>query len=405
MTTSHTRHGPSNMGVVERACPACGVTAPFEPLLTIPDVPVLANELWTTRQAALNAPRGDIALTLCAACGLLRNAAFDPSLVDYSARYENSLHFSPVFQDFARQLAQQLVDSYDLHGKDVVEIGSGKGEFLTLLCDSGAGRGFGFDAAYDGEVEGAPTSDRVTIVRDYYSDRYANWSADLVLARHLLEHIDDPRDFLDSIRSTIGDRTDTAFYIEVPDAAYMLEEMAIWDLIYEHCSYFAPVTLVRLLESTGFNVREATSSFGGQFLSVSGYASERRSVPQTDWNIEWLEQTAHSFAQHHARKMATWSSALENLRDRGNRVAVWGAGSKGITFLNTVPGAAETDLVIDVNPRKAGLHVPGTGHRIQGPDVLPTLPPDMVLVMNPLYLDEIKRQIADLDVAADVVAV
>jgi len=103
-------------------------------LLDMPGVPVHCNVLWPTREAALAAPRGDIRLTYLPACGHTYNAAFDPALMEYTQEYENSLHFSPRFQEYATDLANGLVAKYDLRGKDIVEIGAGKGDFLIMLC-------------------------------------------------------------------------------------------------------------------------------------------------------------------------------------------------------------------------------------------------------------------------------
>ncbi|MBN1964163.1 MAG: methyltransferase, partial [Anaerolineae bacterium] len=77
-------------------CPVCAATA-VEPVLALPQVPVLCNVLYQSQAAAQATPRGDIELVYCPACGHLFNAAYDPALVAYTQVYENSLHFSPRF--------------------------------------------------------------------------------------------------------------------------------------------------------------------------------------------------------------------------------------------------------------------------------------------------------------------
>ena len=75
-----------------------------------------------------------------------------PACSSYDADYENSLHFSPAFRRYSDALAEQLVERHELAGKHVAEIGSGKGEFLALLCERGSCSGTGFDPSYGGEV-------------------------------------------------------------------------------------------------------------------------------------------------------------------------------------------------------------------------------------------------------------
>ena len=83
-------------------------------------------------------------------------------------------------------------------------------------------------------------------------------------------------------------------------------------------------------------------------------------------------------------------------------MALWGAGSKGISFLTAVPGAARIPFVIDLNARKQGRHVPVTGQRIHAPEDVPWQEIDLVIVMNPLYGDEIAARVRALGGAADV---
>ena len=56
---------------------------------------------------------------------------------EYSGRYESTQGYSPTFNAFHERLAQDMIDRFDLHGKEIIEIGCGNGEFLVLLCELG----------------------------------------------------------------------------------------------------------------------------------------------------------------------------------------------------------------------------------------------------------------------------
>ena len=96
------------------SCRVCGggLTREF---FRMDAAPVFCNVSLPTRQAALDAPRGDIHLRACRECGYVYNAAFDPRRVEYSTGYENALHFSPRFRGYADALARRLVADLDLH--------------------------------------------------------------------------------------------------------------------------------------------------------------------------------------------------------------------------------------------------------------------------------------------------
>ena len=78
---------------------------------------------------------------------------------------------------------------------------------------------------------------------------------------------------------------------------------------------------------------------------------------------------------------------------------------EGRDFLNLIAPGREVTAVVDVNPNKVGLHLPGTGQQVVGPEAVAGDAVDHVLVMNPLYLDEISAQLAALGSRAEVIAV
>ena len=150
------------MAALRRACPVCARAAD-EPFAFLPDVPVHVNVLHATAEEALAAPRGDIALAYCSGCGAIWNVLFDPAVMTYDAEYENSLHFSQEFSRFSDELVDRLIQRHDLRDRHVAELGSGKGEFLTELCDRASCTGIGIDPAYAGESD-ARANGRVSFV-------------------------------------------------------------------------------------------------------------------------------------------------------------------------------------------------------------------------------------------------
>jgi SAM-dependent methyltransferase len=152
-------------------------------------VPVNSVLNISSRDEALLFPRGDIYLGFCRKCGFIYNTKFDPALVQYSSDCEESQGYSPTFNSFARELADNLIKKYHLSHKKIIEIGCGKGEFLKLICDLGQNTGVGFDPAYVARGRDEDTSGRITFIKDYYSEKYANFRGDMVCCRMTLEHI------------------------------------------------------------------------------------------------------------------------------------------------------------------------------------------------------------------------
>lgn len=385
-------------------CLVCG-SADVLACLDIGRVPVHCNLLWPSREEATKAPMGDMRLGFCASCGHLFNMAFDPDLMGYTQDYENSLHFSPRFQSYARSLAERLIENHNLHRKTVIEIGCGKGEFLALLCELGHNRGIGFDPSYVHQRSLNGYGEQITFVQDFYSERYAHYEADLICCRHVLEHIHNPTDFLTNLRRAIGDRLDTEVFFEVPDALFTLRDLAIWDIIYEHCSYFTRHSLARAFALSGFVVRNLGSAFEDQFLCIDaapGDISCNAALSDRE-EIEKMAVDVTTFADKYRSKISAWQGQLNRIEREGKRAVVWGAGSKGVTFLNALKDQDYIRHVVDLNPYKHGMHIARTGQQIVPPEFLRDYRPDVVIVMNSIYKEEIRQITESLDLRVDFV--
>jgi len=303
MSLSSASAAPSAPAVDDTVpCPSCGA-APLQPLLDAGLAPVLCNVLWPTREEALAAPRGRIVLALCPRCGLISNAAFDPGLVEYSPAYHNSLHGSPTFQRYAQALAERLVATHGLRGKRIVEIGAGSGEFLKRLCDLGGNEGIGFDPSHDPAADDGD----VDIATRAFGGGGTRVVGDLVVCQHVLEHVWDPGGLLDDLARTVrrADGSAPAAYFEMPDATYMLEQGAVWDVIYEHCTYFSEPALRHLATAHGYAVTASGRAFGDQYLwaEVLPEAAEGP-APATAEELERLASAAGAFGDRYRDAVA-----------------------------------------------------------------------------------------------------
>ena len=74
-------------------------------------------------------------------------------------------------------------------------------------------------------------------------------------------------------------------------------------------------------------------------------------------------------------------------------------------FLTTLGLHDTVDYVIDINPYRQATFCAGTGQEIVAPAFLTNYKPDVVIVMNPVYQEEIQRDLAILGLDPHVVAV
>ena len=390
--------------VEDKTCPNCGSEG-LSLFYEVDDVPVHSCLMLSSEQEARAFPSGDVKLGFCGNCGFITNIEFDSKWSAYAPNYEDQQSFSPTFNKFAKDLAQQLIDKYDLHNKSIVEIGCSKGDFLHLLCELGNNKGVGIDpSAVPGRVSSS-AADRITLIQDYYSEKYSDYVGDFICCRHTLEHIQPTEAFVKTVRRSIGDRTVPVVF-ELPDTTRVLQEAAFEDIYYEHCSYFTPGSLARLFRRCGFKVTDLYRAYGEQYLLIEALPVAElaeQTHPLEDSVVE-IEADVQSFVDRIEGDFEKWRSRLQSAQAENKKVVVWGSGSKCVAFLTTLDTIDKIQYVVDINPHRHGKFIPGVGKQIMSPQFLKDYQPDMVIVMNEIYMDEIGAMLKDMNVDPEMVA-
>lgn len=340
-------------------------------LPVLPNAPIKSKTLAQTI-----AP---IRLRLNVELNFLENEAFDPQLIDYSDDYENSQAHSTKFKDHMQSVLSLLQAALP-RDSVLVEVGCGKGDFVEMIEQSGYFRVKGYDASYDGNNK--------SIEKRYLnsSDRIV---ADLVVLRHVLEHVPKPYDFLAMLKSIFGQ---AKIYIEVPSYDWIFANRTFFDITYEHVNYFSQRALKQLFEPS-------TTQYGLMFDEQYQYViSDLSSL-----NFEFKRQYDSC-----SWKFLSFNELFPNIETNIRRferqacsgaVYIWGAATKGCLFLAHC--AIKNRLIdkvrfaIDQNPKKLGKYLPGSMIEIRSTEDFfkAVKPGDLLLIANPAYMGEIIAQV------------
>ena len=386
------------------SCPSCGALGLLA-FFAAREIPTQSCVLLPDGPTATAYPTGDLVLALCPRCGFITNICFDPAKVDYGQPTEESQAFSPLFTGFARQLAGDLVERYGLKGGKVLEVGSGKGDFLMLMAEMGIGRGIGIDPGFGRPPVGGAGHGSVELIRAFYGEEHTALTGDLVITRHTMEHIAPVGDFFRLLRRSVEGTDGAAIFTEVPDTGRVLRELAFWDVYYEHCSYYTPGSLGRALREAGFTVTDIGFGFGAQYLLAHAVVVGSADPLPIEEPPDEVGEMVLEFATGAARHVEGWRQRIAGLAGGGKRVALWGGGSKAVAFLTTIGLGDEVAAVVDINPYKQGMFLPGTGHEVLAPEALIEIKPDLVVVMNEIYRAEITEQLRVMGLDPEVVSV
>lgn len=347
-------------------CPICSENQ-SKKIYEVRSVPIFQNKVYSSAKKAKAVTTAAVILMHCQNCDFVYNANFDPAIIDYDENYQNEQANSHFFQRYLVSIIQFL-ESNKFRNKKIIEIGCGKGYFLNRLWEKGF-KATGFDPAYEGK--------NPQIVKDYFSYKHSHLKADLIILRHTLEHINNPLKFLKGIASATN--SNTMIFIEVPSFDWIVKHKAFWDIFYEHCNYFTSECLRNL-----FNKSEHGLLFNDQYQYILAYLDDLRSSVQKTTRI--------------------CSNSIENITDNMNSyrnfvhkhpgLIVWGAGAKGVTFVNIMdPNCMYVSCIVDINPMKQNKYVSRTAHSIISPEQLDVFIGGDILVMNENYVEEVKSTV------------
>jgi len=386
---------PEPITLNHSSCPGCS-SMDISMFYTLKAVPAHSVLIMPSRSDAINYPKGNIALGFCHNCGFISNLAFDPSLLEYCSECEESQGFSDTFNSFHRNLAQYLINKFDLYNKDIIEIGCGKGDFLTLLCQLGNNRGIGFDPAFVRERFDFNNKIQVKFIEDFFSEKYSHYKADFICCKMTLEHIHQTKHFVTMVRNSIQDRLNTIVFFQVPNVMQIFNEFAFWDIYYEHCSYFSVNSLRNLFENSDFYVINTWLDYDEQYLMIEAKPEEENNTRAKKNTYDTLYQLTNNvilFTKNYRSIFRKWHQFLNQAYRQDKKIVLWGSGSKAVSFLTTLKIYDLIRYVVDINSYRWDTFIAGTGQKIVSPDFLTQYKPDIVIVMNPIYIPEVKSHL------------
>jgi SAM-dependent methyltransferase len=264
-----------------------------------------------------------------------------------------------------------------LSGRRVLEAGCGDGSYLAHLAAAGADasgvepssrfralareRGFRVEEGYvtaERRLEAGPFSAFVT--------------------RQVLEHVPQIHDFLTGIRENLEEGA--VGLVEVPSLEKALQDRRYYDFFPDHVNYFSLRTLRLALEMNGFEVLDSLQDMFDEYNVAIVRRIGAPSLADVEATVGSLSRELLAFVRDH--------------KARGGKVAIWGAGGKGLSVL-AAGGIRDIDLLVDSDPNKQGLITPVSHLRVQAPEALASGGFTAVVITAMAYRHEIEKTLRD----------
>lgn len=348
-------------------CRVCGRGFFEEPLLRYANMPKAAQHFPDA--AALEQEKGvDLEICQCMGCGLVQ-LNNDP--VPYYREVIRAAAVSEVIKDSKTQQFADFLRKHALHGRKIIEIGCGGGEFLSLLLPLDV-KAYGLEYSESAVAECVKNG---LLVARGYPDRetgaLANGPFDAFLLLMFLEHMPDPNVALRVIYDNLADNA--VGLVEVPNFDMMLRNKLFSEFIGDHLLYFTKKTLQTTLQLNGFDVMEYNEIRDDYVISV--VVKKRRRL-----------DISHFY--DYQAKIKTDIDAYLN-QFAAKRVSIWGAGHQALAIIALTGIADRIRYVVDSAPFKQGMYTPATHLPIVAPEALNSDLVDAIIIMAASYSDEV----------------
>jgi SAM-dependent methyltransferase len=310
----------------------------------------------------------DLDIFQCSGCGLVQLAA-EP--VAYYREVIRAAGISPVLREDKCNQFSEFIGRHGLQGKKVIEVGCGRGEFLSILNEMPV-EAYGIE--FSEPSVAACVGNGLKVLRGYPEEGGALLPGapfDAFFLLMFLEHMPDPAASLRFMASQLT--RDAVGLIEVPSFDMMVRNRLFSEFIADHLFYFSADTLARTLSMHGFEVISLKETRDGYVLS----AEVRKRAP--------MDLSGFLGDQE---KVTGQIRGFVSGFSKG-KVAVWGAGHQALAILSMSGIADSIRYVVDSAPFKQGKFTPASHLPVVPPNTLKSEPVDAIIVMAGGYAWEV----------------
>lgn len=350
-------------------CRACGGSFYKNKILELNNMPKAAQHM--PEKKGLSADK-DIKLEIkqCSSCGLIQ-LSNEP--VSYYKNVIRATAVSGEMKSFREKQFKSFIRENNLKGKKVLEIGCGRGDYLSIMDKSGV-KAFGIenDLAAVNYCKNAGLHAVKGFVSGH-SYKIKNAPFDGFYMMSFLEHLPNLRGVMAGIRNNLTDGA--RGLVEVPNFDMMLKKNLYAELIIDHLFYFTVDSLKTFLSNNGFAVIKYMPVWHDYILSAVVKKRKPVSLKNADIYFAKLKKEVLNFIKQQAK--------------RGGTIAVWGAGHQAFTVISACGLKDRIKYVVDSAPFKQGKYTPATHIPIVAPSMLDKNPVDAIIIMAGSYSDEI----------------
>ena len=366
------------MMIKRETCIVCGAKLLDNPLMVCKNMPAEAQNL-PGKNELTNEKAVNFNLCQCSGCGLVQ---FDCEPVSYYLDSTRAGERCESLIALRQQQYRHLIETYGLRGGKILEIGAGKGGFLKTLKEMTQYKVREYGLEYNPDfVKIARETERVNVIQGNPEDenlRIEGAPFDAFVTFAYPARLNHPNGMIRLAHNSLKDGG--IGFVQVPSLEHLLRNGGYYDITRDHIAYYDRDTLRFLCQKNGFDVIEE-----GEAIDTYIYAvvkkRERRDVSN-------LIRDERRIAINVSRYIDHWV-------EENKKIAIWCAGHYAFTVLSVTGYGSEISYIVDNAAFKQGRYSPASHIPIVGPEHFKKEPVDVILIMGPIYVDEIAREIRE----------
>lgn len=344
-----------------------------KPLLEYENMPSIAQNF--PDKNSIKRDKGiDLSICQCSSCGLVQ---LNNEPVPYYKEVIRASAFSDEMREFRFKQFKNFVNKYNLKGKKIIEIGCGKGEYLSIMKQTGI-NAYGLEESLESVEEcikqGLEVEPGFVEDQDYKINK-GPFNAFFMLS--FLEHLPDPNQVLRGIGNNLLESS--VGIIEVPNFDMVLRKKLFSEFTRDHLSYFTKDSLESTLKMNGYDILDCNEIWHDYI--ISSVVKKRKILDIGNFN------------KHQNEIKKNINGYVDSFKQNG--VAIWGAGHQALAMISLMDLKDKIKYVVDSAPFKQGKYTPATHLPIVSPEKLNIEPVEAVIIMAAAYSDEVARIIQE----------
>ena len=219
-----------------------------KPLIELPDFPM--TEIYTTEKVDEKVGFADQVFHVCKKCGHAQIA----NVIDINLQYGSAIsyHFRTSESATGRESSYFFADFLNnvtkgRHFNTIVEIGCNDLYLLKLLKPNG-NKLIGIDPILKCE-EKEFSEQNITVIGDFFENVVLNEKIDLVICKDTLEHVSNPKQFVQKIVNR--SHNETLFFFQFPFLETLLAGCRFDQMFHQHLNYCSLKSIIYMLNEMG----------------------------------------------------------------------------------------------------------------------------------------------------------